>query len=286
MKSDSFQGDYAGMNVKVLKAAAVQMASTEDKARNIARAVALVSSAIGQDAGVIVLPETFHYRGSPQNLEAVAEAIPGPSLIPFMELARRHRVAILAGSIYEKIPGSTRCHNTSVLIDPEGNLAAIYRKIHLFDINIEGKIILESELVQPGQEPALGHFTGLIAGLSICYDLRFPELYRIYAAAGASVLFIPSNFTATTGAAHWTVLQRARAIENLCFVIAPNLCGTGTGSPSAFTAYGHSLICDPWGRILAEASPDKEEIILADLDFTLLGEIRRNLPALEHRRLK
>jgi predicted amidohydrolase len=262
------------------------MASTPDKAGNIARAREMVSSAISRGAEIIVLPETFHYRGALDNMGRVSEDIPGESLLPLIQLARQHHVAILAGSIYENIPGSTKCYNTSVLIDSAGNLAARYRKMHLFDIMIESKVILESQSVQAGQDSVTGLFSGITAGLSVCYDLRFPEIYRTYSAAGARLLFIPSNFTATTGQAHWEVLIRARAIENECFVIAPNLCGTGTGSPSAFTAYGHSLICDPWGRILAQASGDDEEIIFADLDFAVQDDMRRNLPSLKHRRLQ
>ena len=172
--------------------------------------------------------------------------------------------------------------NTSVLINPNGKIVTKYRKIHLFDIRLKGKEILESGRNQAGKNPKLAKIENIKAGLSICYDLRFPELYRHYSRAGAKIICIPSSFTRLTGEAHWHTLIKARAIENLSYVIAPNQAGIGSGG---IKTYGHSLIVDPWGKILAEGPANGETVIFADIDLEYLKQVRKNLPALEHRKI-
>lgn len=265
-----------------LKAAAVQLASGDNKDKNIARATELVTEAINAGADFIVLPETFNYRGDAPVLAPIAEEIPGKSLLPLVDLAKRHKVWILAGSIYEKTSDSPLPYNASVVIDSAGKIIAKYRKIHRFDISIEGKEIMESKRNSAGKDIVITEVAGIKTGLSICYDVRFPEVYRKYSERGVELLCIPSSFTAPTGELHWEVLVRARAMENQCFVIAPNQSGVGNGG---IRTYGNSMIVDPLGRIMARASRDNEEIIYATLDMTDLHEIRRNLPVLQHRRL-
>jgi predicted amidohydrolase len=258
-----------------LRVAAVQLSSNENKKRNIACAIKLVKEAIASDAKFIGLPETFNYRGKGGKLSPISEEIPGVSLLPLMQLAKQHKVWILAGSIYEKVKNSTRPYNTSVLIDNRGKLKAKYRKIHLFDAAINGRSVSESKLCLAGRRAVVALIDGVKAGLSICYDLRFPELYRGYAHKGAELICIPSSFTAPTGEAHWEILLRARAIENQCFVIAPNCSGIGLGS---VMTYGNSMIVDPWGRVLARAAKTGEGVIYADLDFAQLVRVHKTLP--------
>jgi len=267
---------------KRLKVAAVQLSSNENKERNISHAVKLVKEAIASKAEFIVLPESYNYRGNSKKLFSMSEEIPGKSLLPLIELAKQHNIWILAGTIYEKVPNSVKPYNTSVLIDNFGKLKAKYRKIHLFDISIDGKVILESNHYLSGKKVVISSINGIKIGLSVCYDLRFPELYRKHSENGVKLICIPSSFTALTGEAHWEVLVRARAIENQCFVVASNQ--SGLGSNSVIT-YGNSMIVNPWGRVLAQASKEGEEVIYADLDFDTLDEIRKNLPALNHKKL-
>jgi len=261
-----------------MKVALIQMNATSDKSRNIVRAVELIKEAIACQSRFVLLPEVFNFRGilvKPRDIQSIAEPIGGESLRPLMALAKRHKVFILAGSVYEKAKGIKKVYNTSVLIDDNGKISTRYRKIHLFDAIIGKKVIKESRLFVAGRKMAIGVVDQLRVGLSVCYDLRFPHLYKSYAQQGAHVLCVPSAFTKATGQAHWEVLLRARAIENLCYVLAPNQVGKdGRGVPS----YGHSMIIDPWGKILAEASGDKEEIIYAHLDRTILDQTRKILP--------
>lgn len=265
-----------------MRAAAVQLSSGADKGANIARAVELTKQAIAQRAQLIVLPETFDYRGDCADPDSKSEEIPGESLRPLIQLAGQHRVWIVAGSIHEKQAGFTKPYNTSVLIDNRGTITAKYRKVHLFDTSIGGKSISESSCYTPGKKGVVSSIDGIKVGLSICYDVRFPELYREYSANGVDLITIPSSFTTPTGEAHWEVLVRARAIENQCFVIAPNQSGVGSGS---IPTYGNSMIVDSWGRVLAQASDRGEQIICADLDFGELRQVRESLPALQHRKL-
>ena len=263
-----------------LRVAAVQLTSTADKARNIAAAGDLVGRAAAAGARLVVLPEKWNVIDIEERQVAQAEPLDGPSLIAARSWATTHAVALVAGSISEAVPGQDRVYNTSVLIQPDGSVTAVYRKLHLFDVEVGGHIYRESSGALPGEEVVGGEAFGRRIGLSVCYDLRFPELYRRLTLDGAEILAVPSAFTAVTGAAHWEPLLRARAIENQAYVIAAGQVGahaTGTGS------HGHSMIVDPWGVVVAQAA-DEETVILADLDFTKLADIRDRLPALRHRR--
>jgi deaminated glutathione amidase len=267
--------------VPTLSVAVVQMASGPDKEANAARATELAIEAAHTEASLIVLPETFDYRGDSADLSEIAEPLPGTALLPLMNVAREHGVWILAGSVHESAPAGGRPYNTSVLIGPDGAMAARYRKIHLFDIVLGDRSVTESAKYQAGDEVVCTNVGEVRVGLTICYDLRFPELYRALSESGADVLCVPSSFTAPTGEAHWEVLLRARAIENQCFVVAPGQAGVGAGG---IRTYGNSMIVDPWGRTLARASAEGEEIISAVLDFGEMEAIRQRLPALHNRK--
>lgn len=248
-----------------MKVALVQMSSNEDKRENINRALRFVEEAVANNSQFILLPEVFNYRGpalDSSSIDSIAESIPGESVIPLTEIARAKRVFILAGSIYEKIVDSTKVYNTSVLVDDKGEIRANYRKIHLFDAIVGDVPVKESAHYVAGDKTVLTDIREFRAGMSICFDLRFPELYRQYSTMGAQVLCVPSSFTRITGAAHWEVLLRARAIENLCYVLAPNQVGIdGNGVQS----YGNSMVINPWGEVIARASDDIEEIVFADI---------------------
>ena len=261
-----------------MKVALVQMYSNEDKRANIHRALRFAAEAVVNKSQFILLPEVFNYRGPASDsstIDSIAEPIPGESLIPFIEFARANRVFILAGSIYEKINGSTKVYNTTVLINDKGEINAKYRKIHLFDAIVGNVPVKESERYVAGDKPVLTDVREFKVGMSICFDLRFPELYLRYSRMGADVLCIPSSFTRVTGAAHWEVLLRARAIENLCYVLAPNQVGVdGDGVQS----YGNSMVINPWGEIIARASDAGEEIIFADIKEEEVKSARKRLP--------
>jgi deaminated glutathione amidase len=266
-----------------LVTAAVQMSAGPDKERNLALAERLIREAAAREATVVVLPEVFNWRGRRTGQEAAAEDINGPTLAAMAQLACELRLYLVAGSITERIPGQAKAYNTSVLIGPDGAVLAVYRKIHLFDVEISGRVSArESDAKMAGGEIVSAATDAATFGLSVCYDLRFPELYRALAARGATVVAIPSAFTHATGEAHWEVLVRARAIENQVFVIAPNQFGPNV---HGFPDYGNSMIVDPWGRVLARAAGDGEEVIVAALDFDELHKVRREVPCLQHRRL-
>lgn len=263
-----------------LRVAAVQMSSTQDKKLNLQRAGELTQEAAAVGAKIIVLPEMFNFVGPREQWPQQAETIPGPTIDWMAALARKYRIYLVAGSIFEKTEGS-KIHNTSVLISPSGELVGKYRKIHLFDVNLRGNVaVTESEYVAPGDKPAIFDTDYCRVGLTICYDLRFPELYRIEAKASAKIIFVPSGFMLYTGKDHWMPLLQARAIENQVFLIAPNQ----VGARPPFHFYGRSAIIDPWGVVLACAR-DQETTIIADLDFDLLEKIREELPSLRNSRL-
>ena len=263
-------------------AAAVQMLASDDKAANLREAERWVRQAAGQGAQVIALPEVFIWRGSKKLEREYAEEIPGPSSTAMAELARELKIYLLAGSILEAIPGNDKAYNTSLLFDPDGRLLASYRKIHLFDVDLANGVSLrESHTRAHGAEIVTAQTDLCVFGLSVCYDLRFPELYRGLAKNGAQLIFVPSAFTAYTGEAHWRALLRARAIENQAYVIAPDQFGK---NPKSFEAHGHSMIVDPWGKILAELA-DGPGVITAEIDLEYLANVRAELPALNHRRL-
>ena len=264
-----------------MRAAAVQLNSTSDLDRNLAAAERLVAAAASDGADLVALPEKWNFLGAPDEIRAAAEPLAGRSLTSAREWARGHGIHLLAGSISERVAGEDLPFNTSALIDPGGEIVATYRKIHMFDVEVGGVTYRESEGEQAGDEAVVAPAGDVDVGMTICYDLRFPELYRILAVRGARVLAVPSAFTRPTGTDHWHVLIRARAIENQAFVVAPNQAGE---APPHYDSYGHSMIADPWGRVLADAGGDGEGIAVADLDFAAQDETRERLPSLANRR--
>jgi deaminated glutathione amidase len=260
-----------------LRAAAVQLNSRGDKARNLATAERLVRAAAADGADLVALPEKWNLLAEGAELLAGAEALDGPSLTAARGWARTLGIHLLAGSICER--GEERASNTSVLIGPDGEDLAVYRKIHMFDVDAGGVSYRESEHEQPGSEIVTAPLGELVAGLGVCYDLRFPELFRILALRGARLIALPSAFTLATGRDHWEVLLRARAIENQVFVLAPNQ--VGEAHPH-FSSLGRSSIIDPWGVVLAIA-PDEECFVAADLDLAAQDRIRESLPSLANR---
>jgi len=265
--------------VGIMRVGIVQLNAGLDYQANMAKAQSLVMEGIQKGAKLVALPEVFAYRGPREGVLSHAESIPGPTTKVFQKIAKDHGVSILLGSIIEKVKGQDRVANTSVLIDEEGKIQVCYRKMHLFDVQVDRHPIRESDTFLPGTLPSLGEVGDYKVGLSICYDLRFPELYRYYAAKGAKILCVPSSFTKPTGTAHWEVLVRARAVENLCFVLAPNQHGLANGG---VPTYGNSLIVNPWGQILAKGSPDGEEVLVADLDGVSQRDLRSQFPVLDH----
>jgi deaminated glutathione amidase len=262
-------------------AAAVQLNSTADRARNLEAADRLTRAAAGAGAELVVLPEKWAVLGSPDQTAAGAEAFDGPALNWARETARELGIDLVAGSIAERVPGREKGSNTSVHVGRDGAVHAVYRKIHMFDVEVGGRIYRESEHEEPGDDVVLSETaSGVELGLTVCYDLRFPELYRILAVRGARVITVPSAFTLATTRDHWEPLLRARAIENQAFVVAANQ--VGEHAPG-YRSGGRSAIVDPWGVVLAQA-PDTEAFITAELDLDRQHEIRRTLPSLANRR--
>ncbi len=261
-----------------MRAAAVQLNSTSDKARNVSAAARLVRDAAADGAELVALPEKWNLLAAGEEMAAGAEPLGGPSLSAARGWARELGIHLLAGSIAEL--GPEKAFNTSVLIGPDGEDIAVYRKIHLFDVEAGGVSYRESDHEQAGAEIVTAPVGELTAGLTVCYDLRFPELYRILAVRGARLIAVPSAFTLATGRDHWEVLLRARAIENQVFVLAPNQVGE---APPHYRSQGRSAIVDPWGVVLATA-PDEECFISADLDLAGQDRIREELPSLANRR--
>ena len=285
------------MRGPLLTVACVQMNTRDDTAANLRSAAALVEAAAGAGARLIALPETWLYKGRSAGIRASAEAADGPGNAALAQLAARFGVYVLAGSVYEPAGADGRVYNSSALFGPDGGLLAVYRKIHLFDVVAGETVYRESEDVCAGDEvvtvsidagAARSHHgetapsatAPVTLGLSICYDLRFPELYRSLALMGAQVLCVPSAFTALTGAAHWEVLLRARAVENGCFVVAPGQVGEHLPGRACF---GHSMIVDPWGEVLAEL-PDGVGYCLAEIDLGRVAAVRAQIPSLQNRR--
>ncbi|HWX44454.1 MAG TPA: carbon-nitrogen hydrolase family protein [Solirubrobacteraceae bacterium] len=264
-----------------MRVAAVQLNSTTDTAANVAVADRLARAAAADGARLIVLPEKWTVLGRDEDLRAGAQGLDGPAIAWARALAQELGIDLVAGSIMEYLEGRERLANTSVHVDPHGEVRAVYRKLHMFDVEVEGRAYNESAVSEPGEEIVLSATSeGVELGLSICYDLRFPELFRVLALRGARVVVLPSAFTLPTTRDHWEVLVRARAIENEVFVIAANQVGP---HPGGHRSGGHSLIVDPWGTVLARAE-DGEGFIAADLDLGRQEEIRAQLPVLAHRR--
>jgi predicted amidohydrolase len=263
-----------------IRVACVQLTSRDDKAANLERAERLVAAAAAGGADVVLLPEKWNAIGGVETLHEAAETIEGGESVEAMRgWASRHGITLVGGSITERREGREKLSNTSLVFDPDGELVAVYRKIHLFDVDVGGHRYRESEAEEPGEEPVVARLEGWPIGLTVCYDLRFPELYRILALEGAELVTVPAHFTLYTGKDHWHVLLRARAIENQNYVAAAAQIGeTIPGKPS----YGRSLIVDPWGIVVAQA-PDEETVISAELDRSRLLDVRRTLPSLANR---
>ena len=265
-----------------IRVACVQMTSRQDRAANLERAEALVARAASTGADIVVLPEKWNLIGSADEYRAAGEPLDGGGSVEAMSRwAKTLGITLVGGSITECREGREKLSNTSCVFDAEGELVGLYRKIHLFDVEVGGHVYRESETEEPGTEPVVARVEGWALGLSVCYDVRFPELYRILALEGAELVSVPAHFTTPTGRDHWHVLLRARAIENQNYVAAAAQVGeTLPGRP----AYGRSLIVDPWGTVLAQA-PDEETVVVAEIDRARMHEIRTKLPSLANRRV-
>jgi predicted amidohydrolase len=265
----------------ILRAAAIQLTATPDKARNLEAADRLVRRAARDGARLIVLPEKWSVLGRGTDLLAGAEPLDGPAVAWARDAAHELGVDLVAGSISERVDGEEKLRNTSLHIGPDGDIRAVYRKLHMFDVEVDGTVYRESEHEAPGDEVVLSATAdGTPLGLTVCYDIRFPELYRILAVQGARILTVPAAFTVPTTRDHWEVLVRARAIEDQCFVIAANQVGEHV---QGLRSGGRSMIVDPWGLVLAQAA-DRETVITADLDLDAQAAIRERLPSLANRR--
>lgn len=270
--------------LKPMIAAVVQMTSGPEVARNLSRAAELIEQAARRGAELVALPENFALMrdAAAPGRNPHAQAVPDGEVVRFLrERAAAHRIVLAGGTFPERIEGDTRVFNTSIVIDRGGELLARYRKVHLFDVDLPGAVHRESESVAPGSEIVVAKLADCTLGLSVCYDVRFPELYRALVDRGATVLLVPAAFTVPTGRDHWEVLLRARAIESQCFVVAA--AQWGEHGPTR-RSYGRAQIVDPWGTVLCTV-PDGEGVALAELDFGRLEDVRRRLPSLRHRRL-
>jgi deaminated glutathione amidase len=277
-----------------MRVAAIQTTAGPERQANLDAAGDLVDEAVASGARLVVLPEYFSVAGSPSFLRRHAEALDGPTVTWGSAVARRHGIHLLAGSFPERPTGGPgtedRLSNTSCLIGPDGSTVAVYRKVHLFDVDLDGVTFHESATMAPGTElvvAALDDLTSpelppVVVGLSICYDLRFPEPYRIMALQGATVVVVPAAFTAATGPAHWELLLRARAVENEAYVIGAGQ--VGELPPGMPPCHGHTMVVDPWGTVIAERVEDGPGVVVAELDMSRLAQVRAELPVLAHRR--
>jgi predicted amidohydrolase len=265
-----------------LRVAAVQLSSGSDTSRNVDEAERLVAEAADTGAAYVQVPEYFNFNGPFSGFAAAAEPIPGPTTNRMAELARSHGLTLHLGSLLEESPVKARFYNTSVVIGPSGEIVATYRKVHLFDVDVPGAIVhRESDIIAPGDEIVVAQLKDFRLGLSVCFDVRFAELYRQLALAGADVIAIPASFNAVTGKAHWDLLVRTRAIENHAFVVAAAQVGT---TAEGIATYGHSLIVDPWGDVLAEAVSDRPEVLVATLDLAEVARRRAQISVMDFRR--
>jgi len=265
--------------------AAVQLSSQSRVGENLATCAELCAAAATRGAKLVVLPENFAFMGPESERSSHAEVLgdfDAPIQRALASLARRHSVFVVGGGMPERSENAERPFNTSIVIDPSGALVGSYRKIHLFDVDlVDGTTLRESASTTSGGAPAVVRIADFSVGLSICYDMRFPELYRALVRLGAEILLAPSAFTLHTGKDHWHVLLRARAIESQCYVVAAAQWGK---HPLGRTTYGHALVADPWGTVIAECS-DGRGFALATIDAGRLTSVRASLPSLEHRRL-
>lgn len=263
------------------RVAACQLDSQDDKRANVQTALDLLDTAAGEGADVAALPEMFTFMGEKEDYRANAEPIPGDVTDELARKAEEHDMWVHGGSMFEVADEPGKVHNTTVVFDPDGELVDTYRKIHLFDVEIGDDVVTqESARVEPGEEIVTVDTGFATAGLSICYDLRFPELYSSLAGQGADLIFVPAAFTKHTGKDHWEPLLRARAVETQSYVVAPGQIGD---KPNGVPSYGRSLVVDPWGNVVSRAS-DVEGVVTADIDFDYLDRVQRELPSLTHKR--
>ena len=266
----------------LLRTAVIQVNSRNNPAENLASVEHFLERAAAMGAQFVGLPEFWTYLGPYSGFEEAAQTIPGPTIERLQEKARKHKMIVHAGSMVERSPDTPgKFHNTSVLINRDGEIVAQYRKIHLFDVDLaNGEKHYESERIVPGDQVVTAEIDGITFGLTVCYDLRFPELYRSLALRGAQILLVPAAFTLHTGRDHWEVLLRARAIENLCYVVAPAQVGK---YPPNRQCFGRSMIIDPWGLVLAQAQ-DMPTVSMAEIDLAQIEPARAQIPCLGHRR--
>lgn len=265
-----------------LRVAVAQINTRDHVAENLAAVDCVLDRAAAMGAQFVSLPEYWTYLGPYAGFDEAAQTLSGPAIELLREKARKHKMIVHGGSIVEPYPGMTgKFQNTSVLINRDGEIVATYRKIHLFDVVLaNGEKHLESERIIAGDEIVTAEIDGITFGLSVCYDLRFPELYRSLALRGAQILLVPAGFTLYTGRDHWEILLRARAIENLCYVVASAQVGT---YPPDKQCFGRSMIVDPWGLVLAQAQ-DMPTVIMSEIDLEQIKRVRSQIPCLEHRR--
>jgi deaminated glutathione amidase len=271
------------VSTRKIRVAVAQLESGDDVESNLVACETQIRAAQGEGARLLVLPENFAYFGSESGRAQIAEDVDkasGPILTRLRESARRYGIALIGGGMPERSADATRPYNTSVLIDDAGGVLAVYRKLHLFDVELLGERYAESGCTVAGDEVCVADSCGLTLGLSICYDIRFPLLYRRLVELGANVLVVSAAFTEQTGRAHWEVLLRARAIESQCWVLASAQCGE---HPRERRTFGHSAIIDPWGQVVASRASGVG-CVVADVDLDLLDDVRARLPSLRHAR--
>ena len=259
--------------------AVLQLDSQDNKKANLAKVDKMIDEAAAHGAQFVAMPENVHFCGLKEGTFASAEPIPGPMSEFFSKKAKQHKIWLHCGSIGEVIPGEERLYNTTLLMNPQGEIAAHYEKIHMYDVEIKnGPSTRESDTKKPGNRIVVADTDFCKVGLSICYDMRFPEMYRIMALEGAKVMFVPANYTMFTGKDHWECILKTRAIENQCYIVAP----AQIGRKPAFQSYGRSMIINPWGVTIACAD-DRETIIYAEIDPEYADQIREQLPSLKNR---
>jgi len=265
-----------------MRVAVIQLNATADREENVEKALSLVHRAAANGAELVVLPEYTTYLGPYGLFEEMSEPIPGPTTARLADAARRHGIYLHGGSLIERSPMAGRYYNTSTVFNPRGELIATYRKVHLFDVDVPGEVSdRESQAILPGDALVTVPLQEMVLGLSICFDLRFPELYRALALAGAEAFAVPAAFARATGRVHWEILLRARAIENHAYVLAAAQYGQDA---AGHWRYGHSMIIDPWGQVLASGGEDGEEVLLADVQREVVWRRRREMPVLTMRR--
>ena len=265
-----------------MKVSVIQINTTLDRDSNMEKALRMIDQAAEKGAQFVQLPEYSSFVGNFDRYREYSEPLPGPTSEALAAKARQHGITINFGSLIQQSQQADRFYNTSLLFTPNGDLVASYSKVHLFDVDVPGKVTeSESSVIMPGDHLVIVNLPEFCLGMSICFDLRFPEVYRALALAGAEVFAIPSAFARGTGEAHWHVLVRARAIENHAYVMAAGQCGP---DPEGHYFYGHSLIVDPWGGILAEASAEEETVLVANIDIEQVHNRRSQIPVLNVRR--